>query len=306
MPPSPVNPPPPTLGRGAVFTWDIAELPPQAESRHSMTTICPDYDTDDDEPMFKGHLNWRDVGRMTVDDLEVSVGVAPQQTFLLQRFSEGKDWEGIKQTCLLSSGDAGLVDRYSTVPQGTLLATMKNNMIVAYDLETQRAKQQLFGHLFEVEDISPAPAAWSGAAHVFVTCARLGDVKLWDLRCTGGAAAVTLTNGCSTSVFAVVLAANSSASGTGSSAAAAAESGPSRSSSNSIGGGNQLGASMLCFAGGEGESVWAWDLRRVGSGGSRAQALYELSTGNMIVNALAWHEGSSSLMASCESDDGNR
>ena len=191
---------------------------------------------------------------------------------------------------------------------------MGSNVIIAYDLETQRAKQQLFGHLFDIEEMSPAPAAWAGAAHVFATCARSGDVKLWDLRCTGGAAAVTMTNGCSTPVLAVVLAANSSSgSGTGSSAAAeggvagnaaAACAGPS--SSSSIGGGNQLGASMLCFTGGVGESIWAWDLRRVGSGGSRAQALYELSTGNMIVNGLAWHEGSSSLMASCESGGENR
>ncbi len=49
-------------------------------------------------------------------------------------------------------------------------------------------------------------------------------------------------------------------------------------------------------AGGNGEAVWAWDLRA-----GRAQTLYELSTGNTRVLALAWHQGSSSLLASCES-----
>ncbi len=52
----------------------------------------------------------------------------------------------------------------------------------------------------------------------------------------------------------------------------------------------------LAIAGGMGEAVWAWDLRA-----GRAQALYELSTGNARVLALAWHQGSSSLLASCES-----
>ncbi len=42
--------------------------------------------------------------------------------------------------------------------------------------------------------------------------------------------------------------------------------------------------------------MWAWDLRAGG-----AQALYELSTGNTRVQALAWHQGSNSLLASCES-----
>ncbi len=42
--------------------------------------------------------------------------------------------------------------------------------------------------------------------------------------------------------------------------------------------------------------MWAWDLRAGG-----AQTLYELSTGNTRVQALAWHQGSSSLLASCES-----
>jgi hypothetical protein len=51
---------------------------------------------------------------------------------------------------------------------------------------------------------------------------------------------------------------------------------------------------MYCFAGGTGQSVWAWDLR-----GGQGQALYELSTGNLDVDALVWHEASSSLIASC-------
>ncbi|WIA21424.1 hypothetical protein OEZ85_000638 [Tetradesmus obliquus] len=68
------------------------------------------------------------------------------------------------------------------------------------------------------------------------------------------------------------------------------------SSSSSSSGSSQLGPGLHCFAGGTGQSVWAWDLR-----GGAAQALYELSTGNLDVTALAWHEASSSLIASCSS-----
>ncbi len=42
--------------------------------------------------------------------------------------------------------------------------------------------------------------------------------------------------------------------------------------------------------------MWAWDLRA-----GRAQALYELSTGNTRVQALAWHQATNSLLAACES-----
>ncbi len=42
--------------------------------------------------------------------------------------------------------------------------------------------------------------------------------------------------------------------------------------------------------------MWAWDLRA-----GRAQALYELSTGNTRVKALAWHPATNSLLASCDS-----
>ncbi len=52
----------------------------------------------------------------------------------------------------------------------------------------------------------------------------------------------------------------------------------------------------MLSAGGAGEAVWAWDLRA-----GRAQALYELSTGNTRVHALAWHQGTNSLLASCDS-----
>lgn len=48
--------------------------------------------------------------------------------------------------------------------------------------------------------------------------------------------------------------------------------------------------------GGEGENICAWDLR-----GGHARVMYELSTGNSLVMSLAWHESSSSLLASCGS-----
>jgi WD40 repeat protein len=223
------------------------------------------------------------------------VGAAPQQIFMLQRpvtssSSSSGGWT-LQNTCLLT-------EPFDRSTSRTLVATLRSNIILAYDLETQRIKQQFFGHLYEIQDICPAPEAWSGSSQLFATCARSGDVKIWDLRC-GGGAAVTLTCGATYPVNAVVLVANepstSSSCGSGSSVASGAG------ASSSTARGNQLGAGMICFAGGVGESVFAWDLRA-----SRAQALYELSTGNQIVNALGWHKGSSSLIASCESPGENR
>ena len=101
-------------------------------------------------------------------------------------------------------------------------------------------------------------------------------MKLWDLRSRSGAAAVTLTNGSTEVLNALVLAPSSGAGGSG--------------------GATALGAGMLCFAGGQGEAVWAWDLR-----GGQARPLYELSTGNMTVQSLVWHQGSNSLIAACDS-----
>ena len=57
-----------------------------------------------------------------------------------------------------------------------------------------------------------------------------------------------------------------------------------------------LGDGLICFAGGAGEAIWAWDLRA-----GKAKPLYELSTGNMSVSSLSWHEGTNSLIAACES-----
>lgn len=128
-----------------------------------------------------------------------------------------------------------------------------------------------------IEDIAAGPSAWSGAENLFATCARSGDVKLWDCRCRGGAAAITLINGSTEPLSALALASNSSSSS------------------------NQLGSGMICFAGGANEAVTCWDVRA-----SQAQALYHLSTGNLMVNSLAWHEGSSSLIAACESKTENR
>ena len=162
-----------------------------------------------------------------------------------------------------------------------LSALAQASTVLTFDLETQKPKNMFFGHLYNVKDIAAAPAAWPGAENLFATCAASGDVKLWDVRCSGSSAAVPLVTGGYSPMEAVVLASNTATT--------------SSSSSGGNSGSNQLGAGMLCFAGGACESVWAWDVR-AGS----AQTLYQLSTGNQVVNSLAWHQGSSSLIASCE------
>jgi WD40 repeat protein len=126
--------------------------------------------------------------------------------------------------------------------------------------------------------MAAAPAAWYGAPHVFATAARSGDVKIWDTRSSAGAAVITLAVADYGEFEAVALVANN----------------PSTSSSSSSG--SQLGSGLYCFAGGTGQSVWAWDLR-----GGQARVLFELSSGNLDVSALGWHEGSSSLIARCDS-----
>jgi hypothetical protein len=59
-------------------------------------------------------------------------------------------------------------------------------------METQRAKRLFAGHTQDVTDIAAAPAAWFGAQHIFATASKSGDVKIWDARSKGSAAAVTL------------------------------------------------------------------------------------------------------------------
>jgi hypothetical protein len=147
-------------------------------------------------------------------------------------------------------------------------------------MQTQQATNAFFGHLYDITDIAAAPAAWPGAEHLFATAANSCDVKIWDVRCKGGAAAITLVTGGDQSMGAVLLASNSNSTG----------------NSGGSGGSNQLGAGLMCFAGGRCESVWAWDVRA-----SSAQALYQLSTGNQEVTSLAWHAASNTLIANCES-----
>ena len=115
-------------------------------------------------------------------------------------------------------------------------------------------------------------------------CLRSGDVKIWDLRSRSGAAAITLTNGSTHILNSLVLASANPGSG-------AADGGL----------GSTLGAGMMCFAGGAGEAIWAWDLR-----GGQARCVYEMSTGNTIVESLVWHQGSNSLIAACDSPWENR
>ena len=233
---------------------------------------------------FKGSLGWRNEDNLG-GELEVSKGVPPHDFFMLQRpalspaaanapLSGNGGLSGnaiIKKTIIMHGQVAG-----AAAPP-TLVAAMSSNAIFTYDLETRRIKQTLLGHMYDIEGMTTAPSAWQ-QPHTLASCSRSGDVKLWDLRSRSGAAAVTLTNGSTEVLNAVVLASSSGAGGGGS------------------GGATALGAGMLCFAGGSGEAVWAWDLR-----GGQARPLYELSTGNMTVQSLVWHQGSNNLIVACDS-----
>jgi WD40 repeat protein len=206
------------------------------------------------------------------DDLECSKGTAPQAAMRLQRPNSSSSHFKVHQTCWLYGSPAP-----DTLAAACSVTFESSNVVITYDIETQCAKRLLFGHLGEILDMAAAPAAWHGAPHVFATAARSGDVKIWDVRNSGGAAAITLAGGSDREMHAVAFVANN----------------PSSSSSSS---GSQLGSGLYCFAGGSGQSVWAWDLR-----GGQGRVLYELSSGILDVTALGWHEGSSSLIASCDS-----
>jgi WD40 repeat protein len=244
--------------------WDIAHLAPAAEERISHTVDdSPDAACPEDE--YHGDIGWRD------DDdlhLEVTKGVTPNVgLYQLQKSCPGGARGAIHHTCLLPP----------TGPSGaSLVAAYGSGLLAVHDLVTGAASQQYLGHLYDVTDMCPAPPAWQQAA-LFATSAASGDVKLWDLRSRLGVPVLTLGNPRADPLQAVALASASSG------------------SSSSGGGSSQLGAGMLCFTGGANESVWCFDLRQ-----GRAQALYELSTGNTCVETLAWHQGSNTLYAGCE------
>jgi len=246
------------------------------------------------------------------DAYEYSIGVLPHNTLRLQQLacttpqssssttapttatvtsssSSGRAWDedalprfAVTKTCVLNPGSDGCVPSTAAAAVAAVSGARLARLLVTYDLETARVKRQFLGHLRRVNHMCAAPEAWPGCHNLFASCAQSGDVKLWDTRVSGGAAAVTLSTGKGHSMRAVLLVANSSTSSSGSS-------------------GGALGSGMMCFAGGESESVWAWDVR-----GSSAQALYQLSTGNQRVDHLMWHPDSNSLVANCSSHYGLR
>ncbi|KAG2440537.1 hypothetical protein HYH02_010415 [Chlamydomonas schloesseri] len=164
------------------------------------------------------------------------------------------------------------------------------NMILTWDMDTKRVRNRFFGHLYQVEDLAAAPPECR-QQHLFASCARNGDVKIWDTRSSGGGAAITLTNGGTGPLSAVCLVASSSGGG----GMGAGGGGGGGDSGSSGGGGGAVGVGMLCFAGGATESIWCWDLRR-----GAARPLYELSTGNTNVRALAWHPPTGTLLAALD------
>ncbi|GIL66444.1 hypothetical protein Vafri_19955 [Volvox africanus] len=210
----------------------------------------------------------------------------PSPAEILRRLARSSDFES---SALYGGGaaDVGPIQLTRLLNDDaapTLAAALSGNIIVTYDMETLRVKQRLFGHLYGVTDIAAPPSSWQ-QPKLFATCACSGDVKIWDMRTSGSSAAVTLTGGETWQLNAVVLA---SAGGSGSGGDGGGGGGGSS--------GGPLGAGMVCFAGGEGESIWSWDLR-----GGHARPMYELSTGNTQVLSLAWHATGSSLWASCKS-----
>ncbi|WIA41720.1 hypothetical protein OEZ86_009065 [Tetradesmus obliquus] len=255
---------------GALFSWDIAELEPQQHWKVSNRAVDPAASESDDGDTYIGDRDDYYSDDRDADDFDCTKGTPPHTSLRLQRPSSSSSIFKVHQTCLLTAAGHRAPDTLAAACSALYCDT---NIVITYDLETQRAKRLLIGHCREVSDMAATPAAWHGAQHVFTTAAESGDVKIWDVRSSGGAAAITLAGADYGQLNAVTLAASSSSSGS-----------------------SQLGSGLYCFAGGTGQSVWAWDLR-----GGAAQALYELSTGNLDVTALAWHEASSSLIASCSS-----
>jgi WD40 repeat protein len=218
------------------------------------------------------------VGADNVDELECSKGVLPtlRQQLQLPNTKHGRGRLG--RTCLLGSSCSTFAASWDGVSP-----FQQASAVLTFDMQTQRATNAFMGHMWAVKAIAAAPEAWPGSEYLLATAAQSRDIKIWDVRCSGGAAAITLVSGGVDHIAppfnAVVLAGNSGGSSGGSS-----------SSSSS-----QLGAGLMCFAGGTCESVWAWDVRA-----SSAQALYQLSTGNQEVTSLAWHAASNTLIANCE------
>ncbi|KAG2446142.1 hypothetical protein HXX76_000739 [Chlamydomonas incerta] len=263
---------------------------------------------------FRGRLGWRGPGEK--GNVEGSVGLPPDAVYLLPQPVDGaeKPLAGARHGRQPEAGAdarAGLVHRTmllhahscaaTAAPGGaasaaapwagvTLVAALTGtggakkgggglggNMILAWDMDTRRVRNRFFGHLLKVTDMAAPPASCQ-QPHIFASCSHGGDVKVWDLLGSGGGAVITLVKGDTEPLFAVCLAASRvGAAGAG---------------AGGDGGSGARGMDMLCFAGGSNESIWCWDLRR-----GAARPLYELSTGNTNVRALAWHEPSSPLLA---------
>uniref|UniRef100_A0A383VJP0 Uncharacterized protein n=1 Tax=Tetradesmus obliquus TaxID=3088 RepID=A0A383VJP0_TETOB len=236
-----------------LFSWGIAELEPQQHWKVSNRAVDPEASESDDGDTYIGDRDDYYSDDRDADDFDCIKGTPPHTSLRLQRPSSSSSIFKVHQTCLLTAAGHRAPDTLAAACSALYCDT---NIVITYDLETQRAKRLLIGHCREVSDMAAAPAAWHGAQHVFATAAESGDVKIWDVRSSGGAAAITLAGADYGQLNAVTLAASSSSSGS-----------------------SQLGSGLYCFG----------------------EAVQELSTGNLDVTALAWHEASSSLIASCSS-----
>lgn len=124
-------------GAGALLTWDIAKLPAQEKA---VDGVCGEDGENDsgNEEHYKGDTGWRD--HDDLDDLEGTRGVMPHGQHMLARPNiSGLD---LNRTCMLSDFVEG--------GGRTLVVTYEGygaDILVAYDVETQKVKQQVREHL---------------------------------------------------------------------------------------------------------------------------------------------------------------
>jgi WD40 repeat protein len=177
------------------------------------------------------------------DELECSKGVAPHAVLRLQRPGGAKTYFSVAKTWLLAGSPAP-----DTLAAACSALYQDHNIVITYDIETQRAKRLLLRHLHDITDMAAAPTARHGAQHLFATSSKSSDVKIWDVRSSGGAAAVTLAGGSTETMYAVTLASNNNGAAAGASSS------------------SRLGAGMYCFAGGMGQSVGVGPAGRSGAG----------------------------------------
>jgi|AntAceMinimDraft_1070359.scaffolds.fasta_scaffold07566_1 WD40 repeat protein len=143
---------------------------------------------------------------------------------------------------------SGKIYCVTPVPGGQIACGAASNYAVnIVDLQAQRVTSRLHGHTSDLSAISfwapPGLPEGNGCCNVMLTACQSGEAKLWDLRCAGAGALLTLLP-------------KTLGKGTGA-ATLAGEVGP--------------GAGAMAFTGGSDQGIRCWDLRA-------ARCMYVLST----------------------------